>query len=78
MPNMESVKTLMSPEEERRWRQNEAHGELLARRLHRLVERGHRTGTTPAQVTDGGKRELDNPLKSLEAVSRHHVCLPRM
>lgn len=32
----------MSPEEDMRWRQNEHHGQLLAQRLTRLVERGYR------------------------------------
>lgn len=38
---MESIERDLSPEEERRWRQNEAHGEVLARRLSRLVLRGY-------------------------------------
>lgn len=42
MRNMESEEWDMSPEEEARWRQNERHGQLLAQRLSRLVERGYR------------------------------------
>ncbi|WP_374470256.1 hypothetical protein [Phenylobacterium sp.] len=42
MPDFESAEVPMSPEDERRWRQHWAHGELVARRLHRLVERGYR------------------------------------
>ena len=39
---MESIETQLSPEEDRRWRQNERHGALLAWRLGRLVHRGYR------------------------------------
>ncbi|MEW5684070.1 MAG: hypothetical protein AB1942_04045 [Pseudomonadota bacterium] len=42
MPDFESPQVPMSPEDERRWRQRWAHGEMVARRLHRLVERGYR------------------------------------
>lgn len=42
MTDFESAEVPMSPEDERRWRQLWAHGEMVARRLHRLVERGYR------------------------------------
>lgn len=38
---MESIETKLSPEEHRRWDQNTHHGEILARRLGRLVARGY-------------------------------------
>jgi hypothetical protein len=55
--NFESAEVPMSDEDERRWRQHWSHGEMLARRLHRLVERGYR----PVFRGDDTNFELEHP-----------------